>query len=92
MGEIGRGWAALCVAAGWPVSIYDNEAQALREAPDEIAQRARTLVNLERATASDVHNGVSGLQVGRSLLQACGDAHWVIEAVREDLHERAPGT
>ena len=30
-GDIGRGWAALCVAAGWPVSIFDMDGRALAE-------------------------------------------------------------
>ncbi len=85
MGDAGRGWAALCVAAGWPVAIYDNEAHALREAPDEIATRARGLVALQQASLPVVEDGLATLKVGRSLLQACGDAAWVIEAVREDL-------
>jgi len=88
MGEVGRGWAALCVAAGWPVAIYDNEAHALREAPGEIASRARALVALGQASTPVVEQGLAGLKVGRSLLQACGDAAWVIEAVREDLRAK----
>jgi 3-hydroxypropionate dehydrogenase (NADP+) len=85
MGETGRGWAALCVAAGWPVSVYDHEAQAMREAPDEIAARARALVALDQASAVEVEQGLNALKVGRSLLQTCGDASWVIESIREDL-------
>ena len=85
MGEVGRGWAALCVAAGWPVAIYDNEANALHESADEIKDRAQALVALDQATPSAVEAGVAALRVGRSLLQACSDAAWVIEAVREDL-------
>jgi 3-hydroxyacyl-CoA dehydrogenase len=85
MGEAGRGWAALCVAAGWPVALYDNEANSLHEAPLEVQARARALIALQRASANDVERGIESLEVGRSLLQACGDATWVIEAVREDL-------
>ncbi len=85
MGDIGRGWAALCVAAGWPVSIYDHEAKASHDAPREVAERARALVALERAADRDVQQGVKSMVVGRSLLQACGEAQWIIEAVPEDL-------
>ncbi|MBI4502788.1 MAG: 3-hydroxyacyl-CoA dehydrogenase family protein [Gemmatimonadetes bacterium] len=84
-GDIGRGWAALCVAAGWPVWIFDHEAQAVESASAEIAERARRLVTLDRALYRDVEEGVHSLQVGRSLLQACADAQWIIEAVPEDL-------
>jgi 3-hydroxypropionate dehydrogenase (NADP+) len=85
MGEVGRGWAALCVAAGWPVAIYDNEARALHEAAAEIKHRAQALVALDQATQPAVEAGITALRAGRSLLQACGEAAWVIEAVREDL-------
>jgi carnitine 3-dehydrogenase len=88
MGEIGRGWAALCVASGWTVAIYDNEAQSLHDAADEIENRARKLVTLEQATQSDVDRGIASLNLGRSLLQACGKADWIIEAVREDLRTK----
>jgi 3-hydroxypropionate dehydrogenase (NADP+) len=88
MGEIGRGWAAMCVAAGWPVAIYDNEAQALHDAIEEIEDRARALVTLEQATQHEVDLGISSLRLGRSLLQTCGNADWIIEAVREDLRAK----
>ena len=85
MGDIGRGWAALCVAAGWPVSVYDSETVALQDAPAEVERRARALVTLDRALEPAVEAGVETLTVGRSLLHACGDAEWVIEAAPEDL-------
>jgi len=88
MGEIGRGWAALCVSAGWPVALYDNEANSLREAPKDVAARARALIDLQRASTESVETGLANLKVGRSLLQACGDAEWIIEAVREDLRAK----
>jgi len=88
MGEAGRGWAALCVAAGWPVAIYDNEAHSLHEASDDVAARARTLIALQRASAENVEQGIASMRIGRSLLQACGDASWIIEAVREDLRAK----
>lgn len=87
-GDIGRGWAALCTAAGWPVAIYDIEARALNDAPGEIATRAEALVSLGRADRATVKAGVDQLTVGRSLLQACKDANWVIEAGPEDLRTK----
>ena len=84
-GDIGRGWTALCVAAGWPVWIFDNEAHAVESATTEISERARRLVTLDRALFTDVEEGLRSLRVGRSLLQACNDAQWIIEAVPEDL-------
>ena len=85
MGEAGRGWAALCVAAGWPVALYDNEAHSLHQATVDVAARARKLIALQRASAGSVEKGLESLKVGRSLLQTCVDASWIIEAVREDV-------
>jgi 3-hydroxyacyl-CoA dehydrogenase len=85
LGDIGRGWAALCVAYGWPVAVYDHEARAQEAAADEIAARARALLALVGADAEAVERGVASLRPGRSLLQACADADWVIEAINEDL-------
>ncbi len=84
-GETGRGWAALVAAAGWPVTIYDNHGADPGDAPAEIAQRARRLVELHRATSDTVENGLELMTVGRSLLEACRDAQWVISAIREDV-------
>ena len=84
VGDIGRGWAALCVAAGWPVWIFDHEAQAMQNASEEISARARRLVTLDRALYQDVEEGLRTMRIGRSLLQACSDAQWIIEAVAEE--------
>ncbi len=83
-GETGRGWAALVAAAGWPVTIY-NDHGATEDAPTEIAQRARRLVELHRATSDTVERGLELMTVGRSLLEACRDAQWIIAAIREDV-------
>lgn len=84
-GEIGRGWAALCVAYGWPVSLYDNDAAALADAHDEVLERARALPGLVDLDPDAAARGVESLQQGRSLLHACQDAEWIIEAISEDL-------
>ncbi len=87
-GEIGRGWAALCIAQGWPVSLYDSDSTQLSEAPTEISDRARMLVFLDRADKDSVEAGIKALTLGRSLLHACANAQWVIEAVPEDLRTK----
>lgn len=84
-GDIGRGWAALCVAAGWQVSIFDHEAHCTQTAPGEISERARRLVTLDRAGFATVEQGIRSMKVARSLLHACAEAHWIIESVQEDL-------
>ena len=88
LGSIGRGWAAMCVAAGWPVSLFDIDAATAAEASDEIKTRARVLIALDRATAANVEAGTSGLLVGRSLLEATKNAEWIIEAGPEDLRTK----
>lgn len=84
-GDIGCGWAALCVTAGWPVTIFDTNARAIERASVQIPARARALVALERATAGIVERGLLELRHARSLLQAVNEADWIIEAISEDL-------
>lgn len=84
-GEIGRGWAALAVAAGWPVAIYDANAEVLAPAADAIGDRVVSLVRLKRAEAQVAEDALNVMRVGRSLLQAVEDADWIIESVPEDL-------
>ena len=87
-GSIGRGWAALCASAGWDCTLFDSAGDTAARGMDEIARRARALVALGRAPAAIVEQGLRRLRAGRSLLQACGDADWVIEAIHEDLHAK----
>lgn len=84
-GAIGGGWAALCVSAGWPVSIFDINAIAVETAVEDIPRRARALIALDRATPGIVERGLLEFQQAKSLLQAVRDADWVIEAIHEDL-------
>ncbi|HZI23357.1 MAG TPA: 3-hydroxyacyl-CoA dehydrogenase family protein [Gemmatimonadales bacterium] len=84
-GDIGCGWAALCAAAGWPVAVFDANASGLERAAREVPDRARALVQLERATPGMVERGLLEFVSSRSLLQAAKDADWVIEAISEDL-------
>ena len=84
-GAIGRGWAALCASAGWECTLIDTDVQAGDRALAEIARRARALAALGRAPIQTVEHGLRRLSLGRSLLQACGNADWIIESVPEDL-------
>lgn len=84
-GEVGRGWGAMCVAAGWPVCLFDPDTSALNDAKEDVAERAKNLATLERADSIALFAGLDQLAVGRSLLEACRDAQWVIEAGPEDL-------
>jgi carnitine 3-dehydrogenase len=84
-GAIGRGWAALCAANGWETVLFDTDAHTADHALAESARRARALVALDRADAGLVDRGLDRMQLGRSLLHACGTADWIIESLPEDL-------
>jgi 3-hydroxyacyl-CoA dehydrogenase len=84
-GDIGCGWAALCVAQGWPVALYDQDSGVAARARGDVTRRAQALLALVGADAALVDRGVAQIRIGRSLLQACGEAEWVIEAIPEDL-------
>ncbi|MBI4542302.1 MAG: 3-hydroxyacyl-CoA dehydrogenase [Gemmatimonadetes bacterium] len=86
VGTIGRGWAALTAASGWETTLYDTDVPAADRAVAEIGRRARALVALGRAVGETAEAGLRRVTLGRSLLQACRDADWVIESVPEDLH------
>jgi 3-hydroxyacyl-CoA dehydrogenase len=84
-GETGRGWAALAVASGWPVTIYDADGDLLATAAESIGDRVVSLVRLHRAELAVAEDALNRMRVGRSLLMAVESADWVIEAVPEDL-------
>src|ERR1043165_7387489 len=84
-GDIGIGWAALCASAGWPVAIFDANAQTRDRAPDEVDRRTRALVALGRAPEGVVERGLHDLQRATTLAEAVKDADWVIEAIHEDV-------
>jgi len=84
--EVGRGWAALAIGAGWPVAIFDPDAGTMTSAEQEIGDRVETLVRLRRAEASIAESALNEMRIGKSLLQTVTDADWIIEAGNEELH------
>jgi carnitine 3-dehydrogenase len=84
-GEIGRGWAALAIGAGWPVTIFDADAEVLTPAQQAIGDRVVGLVREKRADPMVAEEALARMKVGRSLLQAVSEADWIIEAVPDDL-------
>src|SRR5438105_14413430 len=84
-GDIGCGWAALCVAAGWPVTLFDASAQGLERAEADVPQRARALGEQGRASQGSVEGMLLELVQARSLLQAEEDADWPAEAISGHL-------
>lgn len=88
-GAIGRGWAALAASHGWGVTLVDVDARAMDSAMEEVPRRVQALVALGRAAEDLARQGLASLAPGRSLLHACGEADWIIEAVPEDLSLKA---
>jgi len=84
--DVGRGWAALAIGAGWPVAIFDPDSVTLTSAEQEIGDRVETLVRLRRAEASIAESALNEMRIGKSLLQTVTDADWIIEAATDELH------
>jgi 3-hydroxyacyl-CoA dehydrogenase len=84
-GHRGRGWAALALSRGWPVSLYDPESALLQNAAREVGERVRQLTDLGRADPLQAAGAPASLVIGRSLLHAVGDAELVIDAMPADL-------
>ncbi|HEU4569805.1 MAG TPA: 3-hydroxyacyl-CoA dehydrogenase family protein [Gemmatimonadales bacterium] len=85
VGEVGRGWATLATAHGWPTTIFDTDGRATADGQDDVLRRVESLVSAGRAPREVADRGLGELRAGRSLLQAVGEADWVIEALPEDL-------
>lgn len=85
VGEVGRGWATRTAGAGWSTAIFDTDAKTLNEGQDEILRRVDLLATAGRIDRSAADVGLGELRTGRSLLQAVGEAEWIIEALPEDL-------
>ncbi len=88
VGSIGRGWAALAAAHGWETALFDTDLKTADRAVTEIARRVRALAALGRVNADTAEAALRRVRLGRSLLQACGEADWIIEAVPEDLAQK----
>jgi 3-hydroxyacyl-CoA dehydrogenase len=87
-GHRGRAWAALALSRGWLVSLYDAESPLLQRASEDVGDRVRRLTDLGRADPLTAAGALSFLRVGRSLLNAVGDADWILEIMPLDLAAR----
>src|SRR3990172_4179946 len=85
VGEIGADWAALAAAHGWRVAVFDTDVTVADRIVSAVGRRARALAALGRAETDTVEHGLRQIKVARSLLQAAGEADWIIESVPEDL-------
>ncbi|MGH7518264.1 MAG: 3-hydroxyacyl-CoA dehydrogenase family protein [Gemmatimonadales bacterium] len=84
-GHRGRGWAALALSRGWPVSLYDPESPLLQKAGREVGDRVRRLTDLGRADPLEAAGAPASLVIGRSLLHAVGESDLVFDAMPADL-------
>jgi 3-hydroxyacyl-CoA dehydrogenase len=83
-GHRGRGWTALALSRGWPVSLYDPESSLLQRANNDIAERVRRLTDIGRADPLAAAGALDSLRIGRSLLHAVGDADLILEVMPLD--------
>jgi 3-hydroxyacyl-CoA dehydrogenase len=84
-GDIGCGWAALAVSAGWPVAVYDTDSVVLQRAAERVRTRVAALVGLGRADDLVAEDALHQMRIGRSLLQTVNDADWIIESTTDTL-------
>lgn len=84
-GHRGRGWAALALSRGWPVSLYDLDSALLQRASTDVGERVRRLTDLGRADPLAAAGALGSLRIGRSLLHAVGDAELVLDVMPLDL-------
>lgn len=82
VGLIGRAWANVFARAGWDVSLWDANAEALADAPAKIAASLEDLV--PHGLVTDAKAAAARLRVATSLADAVGDA----EIVQENGPER----
>ncbi|HKV75706.1 MAG TPA: 3-hydroxyacyl-CoA dehydrogenase NAD-binding domain-containing protein [Gemmatimonadales bacterium] len=87
-GPVGAGWTTMIVAAGWGVTLYDPDSSHLQQAIEAIPGRVEQLLDLDWAHPKLAERGLSSLRQGRSLLEAIGEADWIIEAGPADLHTK----
>ncbi len=85
LGDIGIGWAALAASRGWTTALFDTDVANADRAVAHVGRRARALVALAHADADTTERGLRQIRLARSLLQAAGDADWIVESVPEDL-------
>lgn len=88
MSDIGRGWAALISAAGWPLTIYDPDAALLQSGGEDIATRKRHSAGAGIHVVRDDEEEGPGPRHGRSLLDSVTNADWIIDATLGDLLHR----
>jgi 3-hydroxyacyl-CoA dehydrogenase len=87
-GHRGRGWTALALSRGWPVSLYDPESSILQRASHDVGERVRRLTDAGRADPLAAAGALASLHVGRSLLDAVGQASLVLDVMPLDLAGR----
>ena len=87
-GHRGRGWTALALSRGWPVSLYDPESSILQRASHDVGERVRRLTDAGRADPLAAAGALASLHIGRSLLDAVGGAALILDTMPVDLAGR----
>jgi 3-hydroxybutyryl-CoA dehydrogenase len=84
-GLMGHGIAQVFASAGYEVALYDVDAGALDAAKRRIAGNFRPFIDLGLATPADVDRCLERITLHRTLAALCPGAHFIIEAILEDL-------
>ena len=82
-GLVGRGWAIVFARAGYPVAIYDADAQALSKCQSIIADRLQELVEFE--LIADAQAVQQRITTETDLAKAVADADYVQESIPEKV-------
>lgn len=84
-GAMGRQISVVCALAGYRVTNYDIDAEALRRAREELAERLRRTVEKGQNDQAKVDAAFARLALSTDLAAAVSDADYVIEAAAEKL-------
>lgn len=82
-GEVGTGWAALALAAGRRVTMFDPDARALERALEAARTRAAALAEAGLAPTGAAYAGDGRLEASATLEKAAADADWIMDATPE---------
>jgi 3-hydroxybutyryl-CoA dehydrogenase len=84
-GLMGHGIAQVFASAGYPVNIFDVDADTLRAAKDRIAGNFKVFIELNLAQPEDVDRCLDRIRLCPSIEALCQGPQFIIEAILENL-------
>ncbi len=85
VGTMGTGVAQVFAQSGYAVALNDTDQGALERAKSKIEASASTLADRHLLTDQEADSILPRIQFVRDLVQAVGDADFIVEAINEDL-------